>query len=94
MLMTKEKKYCSQECCDSHLLKQNQVISAYNRLILERKNLKVPNLPTYEELEAAQAKGELESFVQQKLAEIKQTRENLNHPEQNICPQCHQLLGE
>ncbi|CAJ0882542.1 10667_t:CDS:2 [Entrophospora sp. SA101] len=65
----------------------------YNSLILERKNLKVPNF-TYEELEAAQAREELENYVQQKIAEIKQIRESLNQ-EQNNCPQCHQpLTGE
>ncbi|CAJ0761388.1 20438_t:CDS:2 [Entrophospora sp. SA101] len=81
------------KCCDTHLLKKNQIILAYNSLILERKNLKVPNF-TYEELEAAQAREELENYVQQKIAEIKQIRESLNQ-EQNNCPQCHQpLTGE
>ncbi|KLL04214.1 MAG: hypothetical protein MRECE_2c114 [Mycoplasmataceae bacterium CE_OT135] len=85
-------KYCSQECCDIHLLKKNQIISAHNRLVLERKNLKSPNF-TYEELEVAQARGELENYVQQKIEEIRQNRENLNQQEQNNCPQCHQPLN-
>ncbi|CAG8700695.1 21165_t:CDS:2, partial [Racocetra persica] len=53
----------------------DEAFQAHNRLILERKNLEVPNFPTYEELEAMQDEGKLENYVEQKIEEIKQIRE-------------------
>ena len=42
---------------------------------MERKNLKVPNFPTWEELETEQANGELESYVEQVKKRISEVRE-------------------
>ena len=56
---------------------------------MERKNLKVPNFPTWEELESKQASGELESYVEEvkkMISEAKQSQtvENSDKNEEKV----------
>jgi hypothetical protein len=67
-------KFCSQSCCDDFCNEYNQVVIAWNNLILERKNLTVPNFPTWEELEIKQENGELENFVEETKKKISEVR--------------------
>lgn len=67
---------CSEKCLQDHNFQKSEVITAWNFLTFDKRNLQIPDFPTWEELIEKQKSGELKTFVQQKLEETKQVRKS------------------